>query len=337
MLGLPPERRVRIRGVETPSAPAVGSRARMSSTPVHVPVPAPEQAKSKDGVVGGHELPGRLPDADAVMSKSRLENFRVASPFLPRALRADLYALYGFARLVDDLGDEAEGDRLALLNWLDGELDALYAGRPEHELLRRLLPTVRAHGIPPEPFRRLIQANRQDQTVSRYRTFEELAEYCRLSADPVGHLVLYVFDRATPDRMALSDRVCTALQIVEHLQDVGEDFERGRVYLPLADLERFGAGVDELGVRPTPEGVRRVIEFEALRARRLLDEGAPLARRLPWRAGLAVAGFVAGGRAALAEIERRHGDVLAGAPRASQPRRAASFASTLIGLVRAGS
>jgi squalene synthase HpnC len=268
------------------------------------------------------------------MSKSRFENFRVASPVLPRVLRADLYALYGFARLVDDIGDEASGDRLALLDWLDGELTAMYAGRPEHELMQRLLPTVRAHAIPPDPFQRLIRANRLDQEVTRYGTFDELVEYCRLSADPVGHLVLYVFDSATPERMALSDRVCTALQIVEHLQDVAEDFERGRVYLPREDMERFGCDTSDLSKRPTPEGVRRVVAFEALRARRLFDEGAPLARMLPWRAGLAVSGFVAGGRAAIAAIERRDNDVLSGAPRASQARRATAFVSTLIGLAR---
>lgn len=268
------------------------------------------------------------------MSKSRLENFRVASPVLPRALRADLYALYGFARLVDDIGDEAQGDRLAMLDWLDSELDALYAGRPRHELMQRLLPTVRAHGIPPDPFRRLIEANRRDQEVARYQTFDELLDYCRLSADPVGHLVLYVFDSATPERMALSDRVCSGLQIVEHLQDVGEDLERGRVYLPLEDMENYGCTVEDLTKRPTPDGVRQVVAFEALRARRLLDEGAPLARRLPWRAGLAVAGFVAGGRAALSAIERRDHDVLSGAPRASQARRLGAFVSTLLGLAR---
>lgn len=302
----------------------------MASTPLQVPASASVQGE----YAAGQAPPGRLPDAQAVMSKSRLENFRVANPILPRALRADLYALYGFARLVDDIGDEAEGDRLAMLDWLDGQLDALYAGRPDHELMQRLLPTVRAHAIPPDPFRRLIEANRRDQTITRYRTFDELLDYCRLSADPVGHLVLYVFDSATPERIALSDRVCSGLQIVEHLQDVAEDLERGRVYLPLDDMESYGCTVEDLGRRPTPVGVRQVVAFEALRARRLLDEGAPLARRLPWRAGLAVAGFVAGGRAALSAIERRDHDVLSGAPRASQARRLAAFLSILFALAR---
>ena len=146
--------------------------------------------------------------------------------------------------------------------------------------------------------------------------------------------MLYVFDSATPERKALSDRVCSGLQIVEHLQDVAEDLARGRVYLPLEDMERYGCSVEDLSKRPTPDGVRQVIAFEAMRARRLLDEGAPLARRLPWRAGIAVAGFVAGGRAALGAIDRSDNDVLAGAPRASQARRLAAFVSTLLGLAR---
>src|SRR5437763_1724916 len=195
----------------------------MGQTPLQVPSSPSEQGE----MATAQAPPARLPATAAVMSKSRLENFRVASPVLPRALRADLYALYGFARLVDDIGDEAQGDRLAMLDWLDSEIDALYAGRPQHELVQRLLPTVRAHAIPPDPFRRLIEANRRDQEVTRYRTFDELLDYCRLSADPVGHLVLYVFDSATPERVALSDRVCSGLQIVEHLQDVAEDLARG--------------------------------------------------------------------------------------------------------------
>lgn len=294
----------------------------MATTPLQVSTSGPEQAEFA------------IPDAQAVMSKSRLENFRVANPVLPRALRADLYALYGFARLVDDIGDEAQGDRLAALDWLDSELDALYAGSPRHELIRRLQPTVAAHGIPAGPLRRLIEANRRDQRITRYRTFDELVDYCTLSANPVGHLVLYVFDSATPDRIALSDSVCTALQVVEHLQDVAEDLGRGRVYLPLEDMEGHGCSVEDLNARPTPEGVRRVVAFEGERARRLLNEGAPLARMLPWRAGLAVAGFVAGGHAALDAIERSGHDVLSVSPHASQLSRLGNFVTTLIRLAR---
>jgi squalene synthase HpnC len=268
------------------------------------------------------------------MRKAGLENFRVASRALPPELRSDLYALYGFARLVDDLGDEARGDRDALLDWLEGDLDALYAGHPQHELMRRLLPTVLAHSIPPDPFQRLIAANRQDQRVSRYETFDDLVVYCRLSADPVGHLVLYVFDSATPERMQLSDRICTGLQIVEHLQDVAEDLARGRVYLPQEDLRRLGCSEADLAKRPAPASVRNVIAFEAARARRLLLEGAPLARTLPWRAALAVTGFVSGGLAAIDAIDRAGYDVSSGPPRASRSQRAGAFLSTAVRVAR---
>jgi squalene synthase HpnC len=276
-----------------------------------------------------HEGPSlELPDAHEVMQKARLENFRVASRALPQTLRSDLYALYGFARLVDDLGDEARGDRDALLDWLEGDLEALYAGHPRHELMRRLLPTVLAHSIPPEPFKRLIAANRQDQKVSRYETFDDLVAYCRLSADPVGHLVLYVFDSATPERMLLSDKICTALQVVEHLQDVAEDLARGRVYLPQEDLRQIGCSEADLARRPAPHNVRHLIAYEAARARRMLHEGAPLARTLPWRAALAVTGFVSGGLAAITAIERAGYDVSAGPPRASRKQRGSAFLST---------
>src|SRR5207247_9169706 len=176
--------------------------------------------------------------------------------------------------------------------------EAPYAGAtPEHQVLRALAPTVRACALPAEPFRRLIEANRRDQEVRRYGPFDELLGYCRLSAAPVGELVLHVFGAATPQRIALSDRVCAGLQVTEHLQDVAEGHARGRVYLPREDLARFGCGEEELA--SGGPALRAVLGFEAQRARALLDAGAPLARQLPWRARLAIAGFVAGGRTAL--------------------------------------
>jgi squalene synthase HpnC len=241
----------------------------------------------------------QAPSRDAVMTQAGSENFPVASYLLGRRHRAHLLAIYGFARLVDDLGDEAPGDRLALLDWLDGELSRLYGGESvEHAVMRSLAGTVRECHLPPEPFRRLIEANRRDQTVTRYETFDELLGYCQLSAAPVGELVLHVFGAGTTERIALSDRICAALQVTEHLQDVAEDYARGRVYLPQEDIRAFGCPEGE----PTPE----LIAFEAQRARSLLAEGAPLARTLPPRPRAAVASFVAGGRAALDALVR-HG------------------------------
>jgi squalene synthase HpnC len=166
------------------------------------------------------------------MARAAGENFPVASLLLPRRARAHLLAIYGFARLTDELGDAAPGDRPAALDELEADLDRAFEGRAEHPLLVRLQRTVRECDLPRDPFARLIEANRVDQRVSRYETWEQLRAYCALSADPVGELVLRVLGAATPARIALSDSICTALQLTEHCQDVAEDQAAGRVYLP---------------------------------------------------------------------------------------------------------
>lgn len=268
-------------------------------------------------------------DPGAIMAKAGGENFPVASRFLPRRTRGHLLAIYGFARLVDDLGDEAPGDRLSRLDWLEREVDLVYTGTPVHPLMRRLVATVRRFDLPEEPFRKLIEANRQDQRVSSYATYEELLAYCELSANPVGHLVLYVLERATPDRIRLSDAVCTGLQLAEHWQDVKEDLERGRIYLPQEDLMRFGCTFADLGAARPSEAFSRLMAFEVERARSLLDEGAPLAAGLGTRPGAAVAAFVAGGRSALDAIVRAGYDVLGQRPRPTKPARAWETLRTL--------
>lgn len=237
-----------------------------------------------------------------MLARAGDENFPVASAILGRRLRADLMAVYGFARLVDEIGDEAPGDRSALLDLVAGEIELLPAGSPRLPIMARLAETVRAHHISTEPFHRLVRANRQDQVVSRYETFEGLLGYCRLSADPVGRIVLAVLDASTPERVALSDRVCSALQVVEHLQDIAEDLRAGRIYLPQRDLRAAGCTEDDLLLRPSPERVRSVVATEARRAAALLDAGGPLVGQLRGRGRLAVAGFVAGGRATLAAL-----------------------------------
>jgi squalene synthase HpnC len=272
----------------------------------------------------------RLPGEDAVLPLAGGENFPVALRVLGPRLGAHLMAIYGFARLVDQIGDEVAGDRLALLDELEADLDRLFAGEePAHPLLQRLAPTVRACGMPRGPFARLIEANRRDQSVAAYASFDELVGYCKLSANPVGELVLYVFGAASPDRVELSDRVCTALQLVEHWQDVGEDYRRGRVYLPGEDLARFGVSPDELGAARAGPALRELLAFEVARARSLLDEGAPLVRRLRGRARIAVAGYVGGGRANADAIVRADYDVLAGPPRATDARRALAIMRAL--------
>jgi squalene synthase HpnC len=247
---------------------------------------------------------------DEFTVKASHENFPVASRLLPKDIRSQLMAIYGFARLTDDIGDEAQGDRLALLDWLDDELTLASEGRAIHPVFQRLTPVIQDLDLSLQPFRSLIEANRVDQHATRYSTFDDLVAYCMLSAAPVGHLVLAVFQVSTPQRIEWSDEVCIALQLVEHLQDVGEDARRGRIYVPTDDLEEFHCSEEDL-LRPSANtALRGVIAKEAQRARELLAPGPSLASSLPWRVRLAVSGFVAGGLAAIESIERADFDVL---------------------------
>jgi squalene synthase HpnC len=265
----------------------------------------------------------------------------VALRALPRRYRRRLMAVYRFARFVDDIGDEPaataavaragggggqpgdllrdHGDRLRALDAVERDLGRAFdEGRtPAFPVIGELALVAAECGIPAEPLRMLIQANRQDQTVSRYATFADLLGYCELSANPVGRIVLHVFGAAAPERERLSDLVCTALQLAEHWQDVAEDFARGRVYLPQEDMAAFGCTERDLQPAPTPPPglrpaatagyvapvcLRELMRFETERAGRLLDEGAALTGTLRGWARLAVAGYVAGGRATLAAI-----------------------------------
>ena len=283
--------------------------------------------------------------------KASAENFPVALRLLPRRYRGHLAAVYGFARSVDDMGDEAAPqERAALLDELEGDVGRLYrmvsrgpgggrtrgqaaggrenggpAGTPRLSVVRAPAPAVVACAIPAQPFYDLIAANRQDQVVSRYATFGDLEDYCRLSANPVGRIVLHVFGAATPEREALSDRVCTALQLAEHWQDVAEDLRAGRIYLPQEDLQRFGCTEDDLAAPGATPKVRALMAFEERRARGLLDTGAPIVGTLRGAARLAVAGYVAGGRAALAAIAASGHDVLRATPRPGKARVAAEM------------
>ncbi|WOX14056.1 squalene synthase HpnC [Streptomyces sp. N50] len=266
------------------------------------------------------------------LDKAAAENFPVAPFFLPRAWRTDLMAVYGFARLVDDIGDgdlapggadarllgvspaDAE-DRLLLLDAFEADLHRVFDGTPGHPLLRRLQPTVRRCALTPEPFLGLIAANRQDQLVTRYETYDDLLAYCELSANPVGRLVLGVTGTETPERVRLSDAICTALQIVEHLQDVAEDLGNDRIYLPAQDMKRFHVQEADLATPSAGASVRALVAYEAERARDLLNEGAPLVGSVHGRLKLLLAGFVAGGRAAIRAIVAAEYDVLPGPPK----------------------
>ena len=267
-------------------------------------------------------LPAKAPRAADVLAQAGGENFPVASRLFPKDLRPDLVTVYGFARMVDDIGDEAAGDRSALLDWLASELDAVFGGQPTHPLMSRLAVTVERFALPRDPFDRLIEANRRDQTTHRYRTYRELAEYCTFSANPVGELVLRISGALTPGRRSLSDATCTGLQLVEFWQDLGEDAAKDRVYVPMEDVERFGYSVDRLMTGENDQAFLQLMRFEAARTRALLVEGRKLGPSIGGRIGLAVRLFTAGGLAALADLERRGFDTLGASARASRPRRA---------------
>ena len=274
---------------------------------------------------------------EAVMARASQENFPVALRLLPRAVQGHLRAIYGYARLVDNLGDEYPGDRLAALDWVEAQLDALFAGAPRHEAFVRLAPTVGQLGLDRQPFDQLLAANRLDQHKTSYADFDDLMEYCKLSANPVGHLVLAVFEAATPDRLAASDQVCSGLQVLEHLQDVGEDVARGRVYLPADDMERFGVAVEDLDAPVASANLRGLVAYEASRARAMLDHGRGLVASLRGPARLAVAGFVAGGLANLDALEAAGFEVLGATRKAGPPRVLGRLAGVyLAGVTRRG-
>ena len=284
--------------------------------------------------------PGQASPDAAVAAKAADENFPVALRLLPSAKRRYLMAVYVFARTADDIGDRAPvAERSGLLGELEADVRRLYAGLgadadvaslPKLSAVRGLREAVTECGIPMRPFLDLIEANRQDQVVSRYQTAEDLFGYCRLSANPVGRIVLYVFNSYSAERAELSDLICTGLQLAEHWQDVAEDYADGRIYLPAADMTEHGCTEQDLSEPHASPRLKGLMAFEVSRARALLDAGSPLVSALSGTARLAVAGYVAGGRAALAAIEAAGYDVLARAPRPGKARTLAELTRALV-------
>jgi squalene synthase HpnC len=247
-------------------------------------------------------------------ARSGGENFPIASILAPREARPHLRAVYGFARLVDNLGDEAAGDRDALLDELECELDRCYEGVAQTGIMRRLQRTIAACALPRDPFWRLIEANRIDQRREEYETWDDVRWYCTFSAEPVGRLVHGIYGQAgEPGLVAMSDDVCTGLQLVNFLQDPPRDLALGRVYLPQEDLRRFGVLPAELE-GPRSDRLTALCRFEAARAGALLEQGFPLGRALGGRVGKSVGLFSRGGLAALAALERSGWDVFSGRP-----------------------
>jgi squalene synthase HpnC len=257
------------------------------------------------------------------LARCHYENFHVVSFLLPRRLRQDFYNVYAYCRWADDLGDEI-GDRaesLKLLAWWRAELDAMYAGRATHPVFVALMGTVRQHAIPRQPLADLIQAFVQDQTVARYRDWEELFVYCRYSANPVGRLVLHLCGYSDAGRQRLSDATCTALQLANFWQDVTVDLLKDRVYIPLEAMERHGYTVEELCARRFTPAFREVMREAVEKARELFLEGLPLSRMVDRRLALDLDLFSRGGLRVLEKIERREYDVLAARPAISKAER----------------
>ena len=310
--------------------------------------------------------PGQAPPDAVVAAKAADENFPVALRLLPSAKRRHLMAVYVFARTADDIGDRAPvAERGGLLAELEADVRRLYAvlargddppeppavlargddppeppavlaggddppEPPKLSAVRGLREAVSECRIPMRPFLDLIEANRQDQIVTRYQTADDLLGYCRLSANPVGRIVLYVFNKFSPERAELSDSICSGLQLAEHWQDVAEDYVDGRIYLPAADMAEHGCAEQDLAERRASPRLRELMAFEVNRAKALLDAGAPLVGTLSGTARLAVAGYLAGGRAALAAIEAADYDVLAATPRPGKARTLAELAGALL-------
>ena len=263
----------------------------------------------------------------AHVSRSHYENFTVVSALLPRRLIRHFHAVYAYCRWSDDLADETAGgqEALDLIAWWRGELLTCYRGDPTHPVTVALRETIRRFDIPPEPFLNLLVAFEQDQRVKRYDTFPQLLDYCHNSANPVGHLVLHLFESFDARRAALSDEVCTGLQLANFWQDVARDHAIGRVYLPAEDSDRFG--YTEWGT--TTPAFREMMRFQVERARGYFDRGEALLPLLPREAQIDIDLFIRGGRATLDAVEGIGFDVWAQRPEVSKWAKAKLLAGAV--------
>jgi len=275
---------------------------------------------------GPQSAPQRPPSPAAArrycrcLARRHYENFTVATRLLPRELRQHFCNVYAYCRWADDLADETgdASESLKLLAWWEAELRDCFDGTTRHPVFVALADTIAKFEIPIEPFVDLLVAFRQDQRVTRYERFEQLLEYCRYSANPVGRLVLYLGRCHTPQRVRWSDSICTGLQLANFWQDVARDFDAGRIYLPLAECRRFGYDESHFSRRECSEAFRRLLAAQVEQAGGLLREGTPLIAQLPSELRLSVALFQRGGLAILNAIRRRDYDVWTARPTLSK-------------------
>jgi len=267
------------------------------------------------------------------LARTHYENFSVATWFLPKKLRQDFFNVYAYCRISDDLGDEV-GDTAAALALLDewqSELDACYAGHPKHPVFVALAETIKSFSIPKHEFSDLLTAFRQDQTVTRFESFEDVLAYCRYSADPVGHLVLYLCGYHDPERQQLSDYTCTALQLANFWQDVSVDYGKGRIYLPLEDLRRYSVSEEDLAQNLNTAAFCEMMKFEVERAREWFDLGLPLVGKVQKELAVDLELFSRGGQEILNAIERQRFAVLGRRPLISKTRKLALVARAALG------
>jgi squalene synthase HpnC len=267
------------------------------------------------------------------LATNHYENFSVATWFLPKRLRQHFYNVYAYCRISDDLGDEV-GDPRASLQLLDAwqqELEACYAGSPKHPVFVALSETVQAFEIPKHEFSDLLTAFRQDQTVTRYKSFDDLLGYCKNSANPVGHLVLYLCGYKDSERQLLSDFTCTALQLANFWQDVSVDYAKGRIYLPLEDLHRFAVSEDDIAHQRNTSAFVEMMKFEVERAREWFRQGLPLIQKVSRELAVDIELFSRGGQEILNAIEAQGFAVLGRRPVISKPRKLALVARAALG------
>ncbi len=312
--------------------PSLASNGSRTDAPVTTPV------------LGGnlpaeYAIPAQAPSLEEAraycrrLARTHYENFSVATWFLPKRFQQHFYNVYAYCRISDDLGDEVGDHALALrlLDEWEAELEACYSGSPRHPVFVALAETVRACNIPQHEFSDLLKAFRQDQFTPRYETFEDLLGYCRYSANPVGHIVLYVCGYSDAERQKLSDFTCTALQLANFWQDVIADYAKGRIYLPLEDLRRYGVSEEDIAqCRATPEFLE-MMRFEVERARDWFRQGLPLVKMVDRELSIDIELFTRGGQEILNAIERQGFNVLRRRPVISKPRKLALVARAALG------
>ena len=267
------------------------------------------------------------------LARRHYENFSVATWFLPGRLRQHFCNVYAYCRISDDLGDEVgdTGDALALLDQWEAELNACYEGHPKHPVFVALAETVETFKIPKHEFSDLLRAFRQDQTVTRYESFDDLLGYCRYSANPVGHLVLYLCGYNDAERQQLSDFTCSALQLANFWQDVSVDYAKGRIYLPIESLRQFGVSEEDIASKRNTQAFREMMRVEVERARQWFRRGLPLVEKVDRELAIDLELFSRGGQEILNSIERQDFAVLGQRPTISKPRKLALVARAALG------